>query len=72
MRRPFSLEIAGNRNLTITAAAAGFMFASRAVLVLVSARWLNVGTEPGVSAGFLAPEGPIRCLWTCAGFSRAS
>jgi len=40
--------------LSLLAASVGFLFAFRAVLVLISARWLNVGTEPGVIAGVLA------------------
>jgi O-antigen ligase len=31
----------------------GFLFSARAVFVLVSARWLNTGTEPGVLSAFL-------------------
>ena len=38
---------------SFTAAALGFLFSFRAVLALISARWLNVGTEPGVGAGIL-------------------
>ncbi len=32
--------------------AAGFFFSFRAILVFISARWLNAGTEPGVFAAF--------------------
>ena len=39
-------------NLSLLAAAAGFLFSFRAAFVLISARWLNIGTEPGVLAGF--------------------
>jgi len=49
-----SNDSADRCGLSITAAAAGFLFSSRAVLVLVSARWLHLGTEAGVIAGFLA------------------
>jgi O-antigen ligase len=31
---------------------AGFVFSSRTIFVLVTGRWLNIGTEPGVLAGF--------------------
>lgn len=31
----------------------GLLFSARTIFVLVSARWLNIGTEPGVLAGFL-------------------
>jgi exopolysaccharide production protein ExoQ len=37
---------------SILAACAGALFSIRSVFVLVSARWLNVGTETGVAAGF--------------------
>jgi exopolysaccharide production protein ExoQ len=50
---PSSQESTGTRQISITAAAAGFLFAFRAILVLISARWLNRGTEPGVIAGVL-------------------
>ena len=40
--------------LSLTAAAAGFLFSFRAILVMIAARWLNVGTEPGVAAGLAA------------------
>jgi O-antigen ligase len=43
--------------MLITAAAAGFLFSFRAVLVMVSARWLNQGTEAGVIAGVLVEVG---------------
>lgn len=49
-----SYDSADRHSLSMTAAAAGFLFSSRAVLVLGSARWLHLGTEPGVIAGFLA------------------
>jgi exopolysaccharide production protein ExoQ len=55
LRQPCTLleESAGTRQLSLMAAAAGFLFSFRAILVLISARWLNWGTEPGVIAGFL-------------------
>jgi exopolysaccharide production protein ExoQ len=34
--------------ISLTAVAAGFFFSFRAILVMISARWLNLGTEPGV------------------------
>ncbi len=36
------------RATSLTAVAAGFFFSFRAILVMISARWLNLGTEPGV------------------------
>ncbi len=48
---PSTEEAAGTRQISLTAAAAGFLFSFRAVLVLISARWLNWGTAPGVIAG---------------------
>ena len=36
--------------ISLTAVAAGFFFSFRAILVMISARWLNLGTEPGVIA----------------------
>ena len=39
---------------SFTASAAGFLFSFRAVLVMVAARWLGVGTEPGVAASLAA------------------
>jgi hypothetical protein len=46
--------VANDGQFSLLAASAGFLFAFRAVLVLVSARWLNLDTEPGVIAGVLA------------------
>lgn len=46
------LADAKRSQLSLLAASAGSLFASRAIYVLVSARWLNVGTEAGVIAGF--------------------
>jgi exopolysaccharide production protein ExoQ len=37
-----------------TAFLAGFFFSFRSIAVLVSARWMNLGTEPGVIATFVA------------------
>lgn len=42
---------AGPRAISLTTFAAGFFFSFRAVLAMISARWLNAGTEPGVFAG---------------------
>jgi len=39
--------------LSLLAVSAGFLFASRVIDVFVSARWLNVGTQAGVVAGFV-------------------
>jgi len=39
--------------LSFTAGAAGFLFSFRAILVMVAARWLRVGTEPGVAASLI-------------------
>jgi exopolysaccharide production protein ExoQ len=39
---------------SFTAAVAGFLFSFRAILAMVTARWLRVGTEPGVAAGLIA------------------
>lgn len=36
---------------------AGLFFSVRAIFVLVTARWLNIGTEPGVLAGFSIATG---------------
>lgn len=44
---------ATTQGFSLLAACAGFLFASRAIFVLVTARWLNVGTEAGVIAGFV-------------------
>lgn len=38
--------------LSFLAVCVGFLFSSRTVYVLISARWLNISTEPGVFAGF--------------------
>ncbi len=46
-------ESASNQNLSMTAVAVGFLFSFRAALAMITARWLNIGTEPGVIAGFL-------------------
>jgi O-antigen ligase len=37
---------------SLLAGAAGFFFSARPIFVLVSAKWLNIGTEPGVAAAF--------------------
>jgi exopolysaccharide production protein ExoQ len=39
---------------SLTAALAGFLFSVRAILAMITARWLSVGTEPGVAAGLIA------------------
>jgi O-antigen ligase len=48
---PFAREQATPRQLSFTAAAAGFFFSFRIILVMIAARWLNWGTQPGVIAG---------------------
>ncbi|MGA2848217.1 MAG: O-antigen ligase family protein [Terracidiphilus sp.] len=48
---PFAREQAAPRKLSFTAAAAGFLFSFRIILVMIAARWLNWGTQPGVIAG---------------------
>jgi len=52
---PFALaqEPDAARSTSLTAAAAGFLFSFRSVLVLIAARWLNWGTQPGVAAGVI-------------------
>jgi exopolysaccharide production protein ExoQ len=50
---PYTLERAATRQMSPTAAATGFLFSFRAVLVLIAARWFNWGTEPGVIAGII-------------------
>ena len=44
-------EATNDGRLSLLAASVGFLFAIRAALVLISARWLDAGTEPGVIAG---------------------
>ena len=39
-------------SFSLLAALAGFLFCTRVAFALVSARWLNMGSEPGVLAGF--------------------
>ena len=51
LRFPLTGEQVATRALSFTAAAAGFLFSFRTVLVMIAARWLNWGTEPGVIAG---------------------
>lgn len=41
-------------NFSIMAACAGALFSFRSIFVLISARWLDVGTLGGVAAGFAA------------------
>jgi exopolysaccharide production protein ExoQ len=43
--------------LSILAFCAGLLFSGRTIFVLVTARWLNIGTEPGVLAGFVFAAG---------------
>lgn len=43
-----------DRRFSILAACTGALFSFRSIFVLVSARWLNIGTEAGVAAGFAA------------------
>ena len=49
----FTQEMVATRQLSFTAATAGFLFSFRAVLVMITARWLSWGTEPGVIAGVI-------------------
>ncbi len=59
---PGSVRVAGSNwardragaPLSFAAAASGFLFSFRAILAMITARWLNVGTEPGVAAGLAA------------------
>jgi exopolysaccharide production protein ExoQ len=53
-QKRLSFEAAGGKpsSLSVLSSCAGFLFSGRAIFVLISARWLNVGTEPGVLAGF--------------------
>jgi O-antigen ligase len=51
--RSSAKETVGNQKLSLTAAGAGFFFSFRAILVLVTGRWLRVGTETGVIAELL-------------------
>ena len=46
-------ESVGTKQISLTAAATGFLFSFREILVLISARWLNLGTELGVASGIL-------------------
>src|SRR5579859_7905689 len=47
--KPMDLsEQCGVQTISLTATAVGFFFSFRAILVVISARWLNLGTEPGV------------------------
>lgn len=41
-------------SFSLTAAAAGFLFSFRAILVMITARWLRIGTETGVAASLIA------------------
>lgn len=43
--------------LSLLAFCAGLFFSGRTISVLVTARWLNMGTEPGVLAGFTFAAG---------------
>jgi exopolysaccharide production protein ExoQ len=52
---------------SILAACAGALFSFRSIFALVSARWLNVGTEAGVAAGFAATA----ILFVAASFASA-
>jgi len=40
----------GSHRLSLTAFAVGFFFSFRAILAMISARWLRLGSEPGVIA----------------------
>ena len=43
----------GANRISVLAAFAGAEFSCRSCYVLISARWLNIGTEPGVLVGFV-------------------
>jgi exopolysaccharide production protein ExoQ len=43
--------------LSILPFSAGLIFSARTIFALVTARWLNIGTEPGVLAGFVFAAG---------------
>lgn len=43
--------------LSLLAFGAGLFFSARTIFALVTARWLNIGTEPGVLAGFTFAAG---------------
>jgi hypothetical protein len=53
--------------LSALAVCAGFLFSVRAVFVLISARWFNIGTVPGVLTGF-ALDASLLILATLAAF----
>lgn len=50
---PCTQDPAATRQISLAAAAAGFLFSFRSVLVLIAARWLDWGTEPGVIVGII-------------------
>jgi len=52
---------------SILAASTGALFSFRSIFVLISARWLNVGTEGGVAAGFAV----IAILFVASSFASA-
>ncbi len=54
-------EPVGTRQISLTAAAAGLLFSFRAILVPISARWLNWGRESGFIAGILVEI--VLLLW---------
>src|SRR3954451_14362028 len=45
------LHSARSQEISFIAFALGFFFSFRASLVMISARWLGLSTEPGVAAG---------------------
>ncbi len=47
-------DVSSAARISLTAAAAGFFFSFRAILVMIAARWLHLGTQPGVAAGLAA------------------
>jgi exopolysaccharide production protein ExoQ len=60
-------------SVSYPAVCAGALFASRAIFALVSARWLNLGPEPGVLAGFgLSVAVMIAALLAASGDSSGS
>ncbi len=80
-RAPATLVL--ERNSSALGLAAGCFFSVRTIFVLVSARWLDVGTQPGVSAtlaisvillmaaclnAFGSGSKPIRWIWSVGTF----
>jgi O-antigen ligase len=71
MSCPLTPELAATRHTSLTAFAAGVLFSFRVALVLMTARWLNVGTEAGVITGGLV-EILLLLTATLHAFGRAS